>query len=85
MTRESNNRMANPITRQQPSPATVEAQPIVHPFNVPALIAPCCGRGIQPVVERRKKDGRADCRCPSCGKGFVYTPPVTRVKEPGEA
>lgn len=49
---------------------------------VPPLIAPCCGTGVQPIVQRWRRPNAAgvqvaDCICPRCSppnNRFIYCP-----------
>ena len=72
------NRMAQPAQRTPRQDAVVDTTI----RRVPPLVGPCCGRGMQPKVERwRNEAGKgevADCLCALCGKRFVYSPATVR-------
>lgn len=90
MTITPQNRMATPEARGQgrppksapsdPHEAVVVDTTLRH---VPPLHGPCCGRGMQPKVERWRMEAGsevADCQCSLCGKRFVYRPATVRAK-----
>ncbi len=90
MTLTPTNRMANPEKRGQgrppkDRPSGTHAVVVVDTTlrHVPPLVGPCCGRGMQPKVERWRTDAGtevADCQCALCGKRFVYRPATVRAK-----
>jgi hypothetical protein len=92
MNNDHQNRMAAPANRGPGRPpGTDRVLPAAQPATVdttqrtvPPLIAPCCGRGMTPRLERWEVAGthkdQASCLCTLCGGRFYYDPAKVILK-----